>query len=258
MTWLLKTLKAPLTGAAIVMGQVLFAAHRPDMPGLPNQDPSGLFGSPAHPPLRIALLGDSSITAPGVRPLDAAWPRRLAHRLSDSYHVELVSYAEGGAKARDVIANQLEPAVASGADIALVSVGANDALRATPVRRFEAEIVSILEALSVVVEGIGLAGVGDLGTVPRLPTMARHIGRVRGRSIDRALLRAAARFPRVVKGSAWGPQWRIFADGDPEVVFAPDRFHASAVGHACFAAAVQPVMDELLRRLERPTQRSAG
>jgi lysophospholipase L1-like esterase len=256
MTRHIRTFKGPLSGVAILAGQVLYAAHQRDMPGLPNQDPSGVFGSPRSPRLRIALLGDSSITAPGVTPLDAAWPRRIAEHLTDRFQVEILSFAVGGAKARDVLAVQLEPAVDSGADLAVLSVGANDALRGTPVHRFEHEISEILERLGQVTDGVGLSGVGDLGTVPRLPSLARGVGRVRGRAIDHALVRAADGFPFVVKGMAWGPLWRIFNDGDPAVVFAADRFHASAVGHACFAAALEPVVEELIRRRDAQPQRS--
>jgi lysophospholipase L1-like esterase len=254
---LLRILKMPATVGAVLAGQVMHAAHRSDMPGLENQDPSGTFGDPDGPLVTIALLGDSSITAPGVEPLDAAWPRRMAARLGDRYRIRLVSVARGGSKARDVLAEQVEPALAAHPDLALVSVGANDALRATPVARFEAEMTEILGRLSAATTGVGVSGIGDLGTVPRLPTLARGIGRVRGRSLDRATLRAASRFPNVVKGQAWGPAWRIFEEGDPAIVFAPDRFHASAVGHETFAAAVQPVIDELLRRLDADGRRTS-
>lgn len=249
-------MRRPLGGAAILAGQVLHAARRSDLPTLRNQDPSGVFGSSDAPCVRIVLLGDSSITAPGVDPLDAAWPRRLAHRLADRYQVELVSVAVGGAKARDVLHSQVEPALAAGADLALLSVGANDALRGTPVRRFEREFSEILDRLVAGVGGVGVSGVGDLGTLPRLPHLARGIGRVRGRAIDDAIRRAVAAHPGVVKGSAWGPGWAVFAEGDPGVYFAPDRFHASAEGHAVFAAAAAPVVDALLARLEGTATRS--
>jgi lysophospholipase L1-like esterase len=256
--WLSRALKAPLTGVGILVGQVLYAAHRPDMPGLENQDPSGVFGGDDAPQLRIVVLGDSSVTAPGVHPLDAAWPRRMAHSLADRYRIEMVSVAVGGAKARDVLADQLPRALESGADIALISAGANDALRATPALRFEKEIDEILAQLSAVVEGIGISGLGDLGTLRRLPTLARGVARVRGRSFDDAILRAASRHPSVVKASAWGPQWRFFEDGDPDIVFAEDQFHASAHGHAVFAAAFAPVMAELLARRTGTEQRRSG
>ena len=103
-----------------------------------------------------------------------------------------------------------------------------------------------------------MAGIGDLSTVPRLPTLGKGVGKVRGRSLDRATLRAASRFPNVVKGQAWGPSWSFFDEGDPDIVFAADRFHASAVGHATFAFAVEPVIDELLASLGERTRGPCG
>lgn len=257
MSALWRVTKPSLTALSIVAGQVLHAAHRPDIPELTNQDPSGTFGRPGSPSLRIVVLGDSSVTAPGVVPLDAAWPRRIALDLAEDYRVELISFGEGGAKARDMLNNQIEPAMAMGADLALVSVGANDALRGTPVRRFEGEIVEALAALTTVTHGVGLSGVGDMGTLPRLPTLARGIGRVRGRAIDMALARAAARFPSVVKSNAWGPAWAYFDNADPEEAFTADLFHASAIGHGVFADGMRPVVDVLVTRLEEQRQRSS-
>lgn len=72
---------------------------------------------------------------------------------------------------------------------------------------------------------------------------------MRGRSIDGAIRRVVRRHPAVVKSLAWGPQWAPLYQGDPAVVLAGDRFHASSEGHVVFAASAAPVMDELLARL---------
>ena len=255
MHWMLRSVRVPLTGAAILAGQVLHAAHRPDMPGLADQDPSGVFGPDGAPLTRIAMVGDSSITGPGVEPCDAIWSRVLAQRLAVARRIELISFASGGSKSRDVLDEQLPQALATRADLAIVSVGANDALRATPLAQFEADMGAILEALATTTAAVGVSGIGDLGTVPRLPTLARGIGRIRGRSFDRAIARAAARHPNVIKTVTWGPQWRLFEDGDPDHVFAPDRFHASAAGHAVFADAFMPVAETMLEYLARSPAR---
>ena len=242
---LLSLVTKPLTGAAVFAGQVLRSAHRQDLPSHNNQDPSGDIGDPDLPPLRIILLGDSSITAPGVLPLDDCWPRRLARNLTDRYFVELRSVGVGGAKARDVLADQVGPALQAEADMALVSVGANDALRGTSVARFEAELEEIIATLAAGIPMVGVSGIGDLSTVRRLPDLARSFAKVRSRALDGAIRRVAARHPDVVKSRAWGDEWRPFAD-HPEVAFAPDQFHASAAGHAIFAAAAIPVVETLL------------
>lgn len=240
----------PMAAVAVFTVQVLRAAHRQDLPSHNNQDPSGDFGNPALPRLRIVLLGDSSITAPGVHPLDDAWPRRLARHLGDRYFVELRSVGVGGAKSRDVLADQLPRALEVGGDVALVSVGANDALRATPVARFEAEMDWIIGGLSAAVPMVGVSGIGDLGTLPRLPGLARALSRVRARSFDNAVRRVAARNPGVVKSRAWGTLWKPFEE-QPEVIFAADQFHASAAGHAVFAASMIPVVETLLKTRDR-------
>ncbi len=241
----------------MLVAQVLRAGHRTDLPSLQNQDPSGSFGNNASPPLRMVVLGDSSVTSPGVTPLDACWPRRIAIGLSDRYHVELVSVAVGGAKTRDVIAEQIQPAIAADADIAFLSVGANDALRGTPLARFEREYRHILAELTRYIPGVAVSGIGDLGSIPRLPAMARSLVRIRGRSFDRAIRRVAYDFPDVVKTDTWSSGWEEFLT-NPGEVFAPDLFHASAYGHGIYARAAIPAVEVLIERREQARWRTSS
>ena len=245
MASLLRLVTKSITGAGVLAGQVLRSAHRQDLPSHNNQDPSGDFGDPALPRLRIVLLGDSSITAPGVRPLDSCWPRRLARHLQDRFFVELRSVGVGGAKTREVLDDQVPKALEVGADMALVSVGANDALRGTSVERFESEFGAIIDALTPTIPMVGVSGIGDLGTVRRLPDLARAFAKMRARSFDNAIRRVAARRRGVIKSESWGEIWKPF-ETEPEIIFAPDQFHASAAGHAIFAAAAIPVVESLL------------
>jgi len=240
-----KIVAIPMAAAAVLVGEVLHMAHRRDLPSLENQDPSGVFGDPNLPELCVVALGDSSITAPGVEPLDACWIRRVAHDLSRDYHVTLHSVAVGGSKAADVLETQLESALALAPDIAIVSVGANDALRATPVARFERDLDVIVDRLARATRfGVAITGVGDLGTIPRLPSVPRAYARVRSRSFDRATRRVAASYPNTAKAITWGPTWVSF-EFDPDM-FAGDLFHASADGHAIFGTHMIPVIRTLL------------
>jgi lysophospholipase L1-like esterase len=240
-----KIVAIPLAGAAVLVGEVLHMAHRKDLPSLQNQDPSGEFGDPSLPELCVVALGDSSVTAPGVEPLDACWVRRVAHDLGRDYHVTLHSVAVGGSKAADVLDQQLEAAIALAPDIAIVSVGANDALRATPVARFERNLDAIVGRLVAASRfGVAITGVGDLGTIPRLPSVPRAYARVRSRSFDRATRRVAAAYPNTAKAVTWGPTWVPF-EYDP-AMFAGDLFHASAEGHAIFGRHMIPVIRTLL------------
>lgn len=253
----LRIVAKPLSAFGVLTAQMLWAGHRRDLPSLTNQDPSGTFGSSDAPRLRLALMGDSSVTSPGVEPLDACWPRRVAKQLSESYHVELFSVAVGGSKARDVLASQVNEAIALRPDIAIVSAGANDALRATTIPRFEAEYDEIIGLLAKSVPGIAVSGIGDLGSIPRLPALARSIVRIRGRSFDRAVRRVVGRYPGVLKTDAWAPGWHEFLT-NPEKIFADDLFHASAYGHRIYAAAISPAIDELIRRHEQSVESGTG
>lgn len=239
-----------LSAAAILVGQAWHTGHRPDLPSLTNQDPSAVLGDPTSPPLKVVLLGDSSITAPGVEPLDDCWARRVGHRLATAYHVKLVSLATGGARAADVLRYQVAPALAEEPDMALVCVGANDALRSVSVRDFEKDLQTILCRLSARVPAVGVSGLGDLGPLPRLPSIGSAWARVRSRSFDRAIARVSHELD-VPKTAAWGPLYEPFVDPQNESgVYAPDLFHASGKGHALFAAAWNEVIDDLLERLE--------
>jgi lysophospholipase L1-like esterase len=241
-TW--KFVKPPLTAGAVLAGQMARAIYRNDLPSLENQDPSGTFGDPESPPLRMVFLGDSSVTAPGVDPLDWSWPRQVAIHLAQRFYVEAISVAVGGSKARDVLDTQLEAALAYRPDIAYISVGSNDALRATPVSRFESELDRVVARLHAEVPAVGVSGIGDLGTIPRFPSVARGIARVRGRAIDRAINRVVANYPRTAKSNAWDVMYPAFVER-PEL-FAEDLFHASAQGHLVFASAGRPVSDRLV------------
>ena len=247
---LLYTLPAlPAAAAAFVAVQVLRAAHRRDLPSFSNQDPSGTFGDPEAPPFRIVGLGDSSITSPGVTDLDNTWIRRLARSQADRHRVELIALAVGGSKARDVIEGQLEEAVRLRPDVAIVCVGANDALRGVSVERYRSEITHILARLEEAAGAVLLFGVGDLGTIPRLPPTLRPFLTRRSARFDAVCHEVAVRAERVVKVWTKGPVSTAFVDD--ESLFAPDLFHAGDDGHAVFAEGALPAMQaaaEMARR----------
>jgi lysophospholipase L1-like esterase len=249
-----KILRPPLAAGTVLAGQMAHAILRDDLPSLENQDPSGTFGDPDAPPLRLVFLGDSSVTAPGVEPLDHSWPRQMALHLAHRYRVEAISVAVGGSKASDVLETQVDAALDAEPDIAYVAVGSNDALRGTPISSFESSFDLIVDGLYDAVPAIGLSGIGDLGTIPRLPELARGVARVRARAVDNAIARVAARYPRTIKSNAWDIMSR-FAD-NPEM-YGSDQFHASAQGHLEFSR-VGTQMADLLAEIFEQTRKRLG
>lgn len=248
--------RKPLAAAGIFAGQMLYAIHRPDLPYFEDQDPSGVFGDPGLPPLRLVFLGDSTITSPGVDPLDACWARQTALHFAARHHVELISLAQGGSKAKDVMANQVDAVAALNADLAFLSVGGNDGLRFTPIAQFEEAYEAIVSRLVDSAPAVAVSGVGDLGMIPRLPSLARGASRIRGRSIDSAIARVVSRYPAVVKSNTWHPMWDAFyRDLD---LWCPDHFHASAKGHELFSRAAIPVAEAALTPTQSASARSGS
>lgn len=231
----------PVAAAALVATQVLKAAHRPDLPSYPNQDPSGVFGDPTLPRLRIVAMGDSSITAPGVADLDNIWIRRVARTLADRYHVEVISLAVGGSKASDVLEGQLDGALRLQPDVAVVSVGANDALRGVSPERYRRNLTVIVTRLAASGAGVLVFGMGDLGSIPRLPPSLRRWASHRSEVFDRVAREVVVTVPRAVKVYTRGRSSTAFFD-DPSL-FAGDQFHAGDSGHGVFAADALEAME---------------
>jgi lysophospholipase L1-like esterase len=237
----------PVAGAAAILGQILYAAHRPDLPSYDNYETSGVFGDPGHPGLRLVALGDSSITAPGVNQVDDAWVRKVAHRLTDRYQVDLRSLAVGGSKAADVLNNQLQPALALAPDVAIVSVAANDAIRGVSASRFTAELDEIVGSLIAAGARVVVVGIGDIGTVPRLPRFLRWYLTSRSALFDRMSADIAARYRGAVKVDSRGDLSEAFRND--QNMFAGDRFHASSYGHEHFAHHISIAMERAVAGL---------
>jgi len=238
---------AAATAALAAMGaQAWYAGHRP-LPRFADLDPSGTFGPDGAPEVRIVLIGDSTVTGPGLDHPDELWMRQVVRRLAGPYRVSVQNHAVGGARARDVLMYQVRAAVRIAPDIALVSVGANDALRRIRIGRFEAELTAIVTALRATGALVVLAGVGDVGTAPRLPFPLKMVVRERSRAADRVHARVAARHDGVVKvpiGELTNEQFRR----RPEL-FCADLFHPSRAGHEVWAEAAYPVLEEVLAQL---------
>lgn len=238
-------------GAAMLAGQVAYARFR-GVPSFEGLDPSCVLGEAELPPLRIVLLGDSTVTAPGIDDPDVTWARIIARHFSDRYRVELTCLAEGGAKSRDVLENQLPRALAARWDVAVVSVGSNDIMRFVPVWRFEQRLDRIVGRLRNTCDAVVLFGVGDLGSIPRLAFPLDRIASAAGHVADWVHRRVAARH-----GIAKIDQWRLTtaAFNSGIHMFAPDLFHPSSIGHQAWADALIPTLDEVVAGLEADRSR---
>ncbi len=245
-----KLLAIPAVVGLAGLAQVLRAAHRPDLPAFPNLDLSGTFGDPTLPPLRIVGIGDSNLTAPGVGHIDDAWPRRVAATLADRYRVELISLGRGGSRTRQVTAEQLERALALRPDIALVAAGGNDTLRVMPAWVFRRQLSRLVGSLHQAAKAVVVLGIGDLGTIPRLPGFVRWFLSRRSRTLHRSVGMVVTRYPRAVLIETWAGIAHALRHRNEEM-FAADLFHPSSAGHEVFMTEIMPAFEEAVRIYER-------
>lgn len=219
-------------GGLTLLGlEAAYAVLRP-APRLDHFDPSGEFGDPTDPTLRVAVLGDSSVTAPGVSGPHEIWVSLVCSRLADNRHIVLRSFAVGGSKADDVIANQLSDAVAFQPDVVFVSVGANDVIKGVPIRRFEVELDRLIGELAATGAVIVQSGVGHMGTIPRLyPPLSGMMAR-RARRFDDVHWRVAENHGASVVDQRSDDVQIWHTD---KTLWAADMFHVSAAGHARWA-----------------------
>jgi lysophospholipase L1-like esterase len=223
--------RGAVTGAAVIGVEAAYAVLR-RAPELEHFDPSGRYGDPSLPPLRVAVIGDSSITAPGVSSPSEIWVSRLAGRLAESHHVLLESFAVGGSMAHDLIEAQMEDAILFGPDLIIVSVGANDVIKGVPRRRFAANLERLIAELADTGAVVVQSGVGDLGTIPRLyPPLSTLLSR-RSARFDRVHWEVAERHGTHVIDQR-SDDWQLW--NRDRSLWAADYFHVSPAGHARWA-----------------------
>jgi lysophospholipase L1-like esterase len=240
--------RGAIAGAVVIGLEAAYAVLR-STPILEEFDPSASFGDPNSPQFRVAVLGDSSVTAPGVSGPEEVWVSLVCRRLAADRHVVLESLAVGGSCAHDLIQGQVAAAIEFNPDLILVAVGANDVIRGVSRRRFDMNLEHIVSELASTGATIVLSGVGDLGAIPRLHPPLRQIFTHRSASFDDIHRRVAARHGAyIVEQRADSPhEW--YSD---RTLWAADLFHASAAGHRRWADVVWAALDPQLTGVNGP------
>lgn len=230
-----------LATAGGLLVQVRQATHAP-LPRFGDLDPSGCYGERSATPVRISVLGDSSLTGPGLDHGEHVWVAQLAQMLP--WSVTLTSHAKGGSRVRDVLEHQVDPALEVPPDVFVVSVGANDAIHGTPTRTFARHVARVLDRLGSVAPVVTL-GIGDLSVIPRLPVTLRPIVAHRSAVVDRAHALVAADRDHVVRvpvSRLSDPHFRAHGHS----LFSGDLFHPNRDGHRIWAELFLPYVERAL------------
>jgi phosphatidylinositol alpha 1,6-mannosyltransferase len=179
----------------------------------------------------IAALGDSISCGEGAGlrvPSGATWPARLAAATPGG---ELVPLAAPGARLVDVRRDQLEPALASGAQVITLLIGLNDLSRGDfDGRRFAADLAGVTAALRDTGAVLLLCRLHDATGVLPLPARVRDLVRARTAAVNQA-----------VDTCSGGPVHLLDLAALPGLrmrrLWDVDRVHPNAAGHALIAEA---------------------
>lgn len=215
----------PAAPVLVVQGRRL----RRDTPRLPDaaQPWHGELTGPE--PLRLLLLGDSTVAGVGAATQDEALPGNLARELAarTGRGVAWRALGRNGATSRDLITDYLSDATSEPVDIVFLSIGANDALGLRSRRAFGRDIRNLLTRLREVSPLVLVSSLPAFGQFELLPNPLRWNLYLHSRSLEDEARAIAATTP----GVHMSPPPPEYTPG----FFAADLFHPSASGYRDWA-----------------------
>jgi lysophospholipase L1-like esterase len=241
----------------VLGGQVLVA--RWTIPGAEAPPPrsGGRYGQEYGdgPPIRLAVLGDSTAAGYGVHTRAETPGALLATAIAAVAQrpVRLTCPAVVGSVSAWLPA-QAETVLDAGVDLAVIFIGANDVATRENQARAVGYLAEAVRALRVAGAEVVVATCPDLGTVrpirPPLRWLARRWSAQMALAQRMAVEHAGAH--TVSLGDLLGPSF----DADPERMFGPDRYHPSAIGYRAAVDVVLPAAYSALG-LDSPAGESA-
>ena len=185
--------------------------------------------------IRFRVLGDSLAAGVGCTRAEQSIGHLLAGALRAAGHrVELSVHAVPGARSAD-LAPQVRAAVAAGADLALIVIGANDLTRLTPPAVGAQLLRDAVAALTGAGARVIVVTAPDMGVLAHVPPAFRDVVSQASRLYATAQADAATAAGATV--AHVGPEvFSRFAADDR--MFSADRFHPSAAGYAVIANAL--------------------
>jgi lysophospholipase L1-like esterase len=234
-------------GFVVLLAIELLVALR--WPGLParlplllDRDFDGSAGSEG--PITLVWLGDSTGAGVGATSVETALPTVIARELRRPVRLRVLAIS--GARVNDVVMQQLPLLPELRPDVVIVGVGGNDVTHLTPSGLFHGLYDGLLRSIETIhPKAVVVMGIGDFGTVPRLPQPLRALTGLRGRSLDR-IIREVARRHGAAYVDLYGRTGPAFGH-DPDTFYSADGFHPSDEGYRVWA---DVILDVLSPRVE--------
>jgi lysophospholipase L1-like esterase len=225
-----------VAAGALLGGEALYVTRREYLSADTAPAIRGTYGRAFAPPLRFAVLGDSTGAGVGVSRVEDSVAGRIAQVLADTGRfVTLDGLAVSGSRVAD-LAPQVSRALVHRPDVALVLIGANDATHATRLGGIRHDIGEAVGRLTRAGVAVVVGTCPDMGAATAFPEPLREVVAWLGRRVGAASGDAARAAGAAVVdiGAETGAAFRA----DPRRYLASDRFHPSADGYALWANAV--------------------
>ena len=188
-------------------------------------------------PLRLMVLGESTVAGVGVRDTGSALAAQLAEALSERIQRPVCWRAcgENGITVAQARLHLLPDELDQPADLALLVFGVNDTTHLTSLKRWTAEQASMAEALRARGVRVAFSGVPPLQHFSALPWLLRYLLGGRGTLLDAALKQLSGRL-----GMRHMPIQLEFS----QAYLAEDGYHPSALGYRVWAQNLAELMSE--------------
>jgi lysophospholipase L1-like esterase len=236
-----------MLGGAVLAVEALVAARRPYVSSDAAPALEGSFGRAGDAPLRLAVLGDSTAAGLGVERTEDTVGGRLATLLAATgRHVVLDGVGVSGSRAAD-LGTQVSRALLHGQpDVAVILVGANDAVHATSLGDLRRDLAAAVARLAGAGVAVVVGTCPDMGAVRAFAQPLREVVAWSGRRVgdaQRAAVRSQGGVP-VDLAARTGPVFRA----DPGTL-SEDAFHPSADGYDLWALALYPAVYDAANRV---------
>jgi lysophospholipase L1-like esterase len=226
---------------ALIGVELLLLSRREFLPTNPGYRIDTVVPGPdgsTEAPVRLAVLGDSTVAGVGSPSADEALPTLIAERVArgTARPVRVVGHGVSGARTANI--NDQLSGVADDLDAIVIVIGSNDATHATPWPRLRAETETMLTRARELAPVVVLAGTprfhaNEIIPEPLRTMVDRYSGVLRGE--QRAAVEA-------VPGARFAD---LAAEASPRFLGVPeatsvDGFHPSPIGYGFWADALAP------------------
>lgn len=224
-TLLLGTVLFLVGGSILEAALIAFNGSHVEIPTIPRNEQTEGSGAA----LRYAIMGDSTTVGQGAA-YQNGYAVATAQYLARTNTVTWKNLGVSGAKARDVRTKQLPDALTFRADVVLIAVGANDALRMTTANTVKHDMAQTIDALRKQNPRIRIVitGAPAMGTIPRFPWPFRQFVGARAEAINTLIEKLAVE--RHVTFAPIAKETAAIYRAHPEY-FAADKFHPNDQGY---------------------------